>query len=174
MNSRGQAFSTFKLLIAAIVAIAILAILIPILTGLIIPGNEIQTVTKQLVQNQRVSPGELATSNDVIFKEGSSLAPSALSENTGMTADQVCLHLGTFAGNNVFNLQGKTIMNSGQDRTIRVSVMCHRSNQLLEALNELELLSEEIEFDGEAGSCDCELDSDTDSQMCCAVILRHA
>lgn len=52
INSRGQAFSVFELLIAAIVAIAILFVLLPIISGIILPtGEPIQEIGNVIAQN---------------------------------------------------------------------------------------------------------------------------
>ena len=52
INSRGQAFSVFELLIAAIVAIAILFVLLPIISGIVLPtGEPIQEIGNVIAQN---------------------------------------------------------------------------------------------------------------------------
>jgi hypothetical protein len=52
INQRGQAFSVFELLIAAIVAIAILFVLLPIISGIILPtGEPIQEIGNTISSN---------------------------------------------------------------------------------------------------------------------------
>ena len=175
MNDRGQAYSVFRLLIAAIVAVAILAILIPIIMNIFPPGNDISAVTKQLVQKQEGMPGALDTSTEVIFKTGSSLAPSAIAGNTGLTAEQVCLHKGDFIDNEFIKVQGQTIMNVGSsDIQMKVSVICNQTNKILTSINELEIFQTELDFDGTDGICQCPIESDTATQKCCAVMLRYS
>ncbi len=172
MNSTGQAYSVFKLLIAAIVALAILAILIPIITNIVIPGNDIQTVSKQMIQEMSPMPGALKTSDPVIFKTGSNLAPSALAGSSGLAGDQICVHKGDFEDNDALSIQGSTIMNNSiSDIQVKVSVTCNASNQMIDSLEEMGLASD---FDGDAGECSCPLDNSNASQKCCVVILKYA
>jgi len=172
MNRQGQAYSVFRLLIAAIVAVAILAILIPIILSIVVPGNEVQTVSKQLVQEMSPQPGAIKTSNSVIFRTESNLAPSALAAGSGLAADQICVHKGDFKDNDSLVVQGSTIMNnSPTDLQVKVSVMCNASNQMMGALEEMSM---ELDFDGDAGECGCPLDSSTATQKCCIVVLRYS
>ena len=175
MNNSGQAYSAFKLLIAAIVAVAILAILIPILMNIVIPGNDIQTVTTQMIQKQKDMPGGLDTQGPVKFSPGTNLAPSALVGNSGLSADQICLHKGELADRTELEVVGNTIMHSGTSEVrTSVSVTCNRSNVLVNSINEMGLFDSDIEFDGTVGVCNCPIDSDTATQLCCVVILRYS
>lgn len=52
LNQRGQAFSVFELLIAAIVAVAILFVLLPIVTTIVLPtGDAVQEIGNALSSN---------------------------------------------------------------------------------------------------------------------------
>ena len=75
---RGQAFDTFKLLIAAVVAIAILGVLLAILSGIIIPGAEPPTMIReqlskatQYPDSSFISPTKASFTAGVTYKESS-------------------------------------------------------------------------------------------------------
>lgn len=97
MDQRGQAYSTFKLLIAAIVAMAMLAILIPIIMQAMgwltnSPINE----TKSLISDLIGSPGALRHTPEVAFKPNEVLAASALVVKLGISDEQICMSTGEF------------------------------------------------------------------------------
>ena len=97
MNQQGQAYSTFKLLIAAIVAMAILAILIPIIMNVIglikaSPQDEAKSLLSDLVG----APGALKHTKEVVFESDSVLAASALAERLPLAKDQICMSTGEF------------------------------------------------------------------------------
>ncbi len=170
MNQSGQAYSVFKLLIAAIIAVAILYILISIIGGINIFGSDVQTVAKQIIQKQVDMPGQLDTSTAAVFKAGTNLAPSALVGNSGLTPDQICLYKGDLVDNQAVEVTGSTLMQNGTtDLTVKISVMCHKANALVDALEEVGL---PIDFgDTTTGTCGCNLDT---PQKCCVVMLRFA
>ncbi len=90
-NKKGQAFSTFQLLIAAVVALALLGVLMPIIMKTLgfAQGDPIST-SKQLLQGQVDNPGTLAYTDSVAFTDKKkSLTASGISENTGLSPDQV-------------------------------------------------------------------------------------
>ena len=92
-NSKGQAFSTFQLLIAAVVALALLGVLMPIIMKTLgfAQGDPIST-SKQLLQSQIDNPGTLSYTDSVAFTSSkNSLAASGISENTGVTREQIML-----------------------------------------------------------------------------------
>lgn len=175
LNHTGQAYSTFQLLIAAIVAVAILYILMSILG--IIPnlGGDIVTTTKNMIQKQADSPGSLERSAAVGFNPGSNLAPSTLIGNSGLSSDQVCINKGDFATNDKLVIHGKSLMNDGSTAVqVKVSVTCNYSKDLINSLEEIGFqdVADTIN-DGETGVCDCPLDEDS-NKKCCVVILKYA
>jgi len=171
LNQSGQAYSVFKLLIAAIIAVAILYILISIIGGINIFGSDVQTVAKQIIQKQVDMPGQLDTSTAAVFKSGTNLAPSALVGNSGLTPEQICLHKGELVDNIAVTVTGSTLMQNGTtDLTVKISVMCHKADALQAAIDEVGLTTVDLD-DVSAGSCGCDL---TTTQKCCVVILRFA
>jgi hypothetical protein len=87
-REKGQAFSTFQLLIAAVVALALLAVLLPLITGGFNIGNKPDQVAGELLQTQIDNPGALSYTSEVRFTKGT-LAASGLVEDTGIDPDQV-------------------------------------------------------------------------------------
>lgn len=68
---RGQAFDTFKLMIAAVVAVAILGILLAILGGISLPGQDPATMIKGQLQQAVQYPGSTFVSQtEASFKPG--------------------------------------------------------------------------------------------------------
>jgi len=97
MDSRGQAYSTFQLLIAAVVAMAILAILIPIIMqvmGLITanPTDETRSLLGSLID----APGSLRTTKVVSFSPGTDISGSSLAEKVALGKNQICMSTGEF------------------------------------------------------------------------------
>ena len=90
-SKKGQAFSTFQLLIAAVVALAILALLLP----MIINGPDIGTgpsdAINTLLKSAPDDPGVLLKSTEVKFssKDVPYISASAVVQGTGLSANQV-------------------------------------------------------------------------------------
>lgn len=143
MNSRGQAFSTFQLLIAAVIALAILVLLLNIIGGLpsFGPGEPLEEAAT-LIKGQVNSPSELRTgSNPVVFTKEDSLNPKAIADKSGVvTASQVCVSLGDFLqeDGSDFSETNETAgivkyTGSGQFR-VRLSVICDTGTELADDL----------------------------------------
>ncbi len=104
-SKKGQAFSTFQLLIAAVVALALLGVLMPIIMQALgfIQSDPVDT-TKQLLQSAYDSRGTLKTTQKVTFSTNQNeLSSDGLSEGTGIGHDQIF-----FIKNNLdgFNILG--------------------------------------------------------------------
>jgi len=85
---KGQAFDTFKLLIAAVVAIAILGILLSILSGLIIPGAEPPTmIREQLSKAYQFPESSFVSQAKASFRSGSSFSPNSFKDAMGSTGE---------------------------------------------------------------------------------------
>ncbi len=141
MNNRGQAFSTFQLLIAAVVALAILVLLLNIIGSLPTPGTtKPQAEAVNLIKSQVNSPSELRTSsNAVIFTREDSLNSRAIATSSGvLTSSQVCISMGDFANEQDSdfvdtnpNASGDIVQyqGSGQLR-VKLSVICDTGTEL--------------------------------------------
>ncbi|MBN2067566.1 MAG: hypothetical protein JW744_03805 [Candidatus Diapherotrites archaeon] len=172
MDSKGQAYSVFKLLIAAIIAVAMLYILMSIIGLIVPPGNDVQNYAKQMIQKQKDLLGAMDTSPAVSFNAGTSLATKALVGNSGLTSDQICIHKGDFATNQNLSLAGNSIVNGGTSNlSVKARVVCDHSNNLVQTVEDLE---SGIDLSGDDGVCECPIESETATQLCCAVILKYA
>jgi hypothetical protein len=81
---KGQAFDTFKLLIAAVVAVAILGVLLSIMSGLIIPGAEPPTmIREQLSKATQFPESSFISPTKASFKAGASYSPNSFSDAIG-------------------------------------------------------------------------------------------
>lgn len=129
---------------------------------------DIQSMAKYMIRN-RPDPGALTTSMECYFKAGTSLTTSELVGDTGLTPEQICLHKGDLKDNEALEVGQGTIRNNGTtELTVKISIMCHRAQDLEGTLKDIGL--EDIELKSEYGTCDCDLSS---TQMCCVVILRQ-
>ena len=91
LNKKGQASSTFQLLIAAIVALAILAVLLSVLDIIpILNVKEPSKATKTLLNDQINYPGSQACTDAVSFtKNRNVIATEAITKDTGLDKSQV-------------------------------------------------------------------------------------
>lgn len=172
MNTRGQAFSTFQLLIAAVVALAILVLLLNIIGSLPnLGGQKPNKVASDLVASQVNSPAELRTSTQVPFGKDDSLNAKSIAAASGVvTEGQICLSLGDHE--NSSDETGFQISSSGNVITyngasslrVKISVLCDTAGQIEEDL------ADNGDFSGWWGSCgNLNLD-----QTGCIVALRFA
>jgi hypothetical protein len=89
-NEKGQAFSTFELLIAAIVALAILGILLSIVGGINIFGRNPQDTTVELVKTQMNNNlGGTAYTDTVKFKTNDSLSVYGIAQSADLDPNQI-------------------------------------------------------------------------------------
>jgi hypothetical protein len=81
---RGQAFDTFKLLIAAVVAIAILGILLGILSGIILPGADPETIIgQQLTRAYQYEGSTFVSPANANFRSGVSYSSASFTDKIG-------------------------------------------------------------------------------------------
>jgi hypothetical protein len=101
-KEKGQAFSTFQLLIAAVVALALLAVLLPLLKSPNI-GNSPTKLTQDLLKSQIDNIGALAYTPTLTIKKDYSLSISGLVDETGIDRSQVAFVLPTELNNSFSN-----------------------------------------------------------------------
>jgi hypothetical protein len=91
LNKKGQASSTFQLLIAAIVALAILGVLISVIGGIGGISGDPATATKQLVRSQINNPGAVVCTDPVEFSKTKTpeLSASGITKDSGLDRGQV-------------------------------------------------------------------------------------
>lgn len=176
MQEKGQAYSVFKLLIAAIVAMAILGILVPIIMqvmGIITkdPIAETKTLISDLVNN----PGTLRHTDAVTFQPNTALSADSLVEKTPLSPEQVCFSKGAFEDTEFFQEIGspvdKLLYTGGSDRTVKIAVLCQRGLGKLEEDMDAYATAQDAEYLRAAllESCECA----EATQTCCAVILER-
>jgi len=148
-NSKGQAFSTFQLLIAAVVALALLGVLMPIIGG-INPGTDrLVDALKERINTQQDQPGTLTLTDKIkVSSKGDPYVSAAtITEGTGLADDQVKFMLNGYEndfavneGNNVLEVRASSSV------TYQFGVLCHRNFEELEnSINDYSSIIKETE-----------------------------
>lgn len=90
MNQKGQMFTTFKILIAAVVAMAILALLLPIITRM--SGFITTDPTDDIARLMEKGSSNVGStfSKEITFSDEITLTRKTFSEKMAMTEDHVC------------------------------------------------------------------------------------
>lgn len=141
LNQKGQAFSTFQLLIAAVVALAILVLLLNIIGSLPTPGTtKPQAEAVNLIKSQINSPSELRTSSNAVnFTKEDSLNSKSIANSSGVvTSSQICVSMGDF-----FNETDTDFIDTNPNKTgdivqyrgsgqlrVKLSVICDTGSEL--------------------------------------------
>ncbi len=171
MNQKGQAFDVFKLLIAAVVAMAILALLVPIIgtiTGLFTKNPT--TETRSMITDLYNKPGTYNETPAVTFSTSApNIAKASITKDTGLDESQICFGLGDFTDEeSLWSLGVKQLRYKGTaSRLVKIGVVCERG------ITELQDYIDNDEDDGtniDSTTCDECRDEDT----CCAVMLRRS
>lgn len=134
-NSKGQAFSTFQLLIAAVVALALLGVLMPIIGG-INPGTDrLADSLEERINTQQNQPGTLSLTDDIkVSGRGDPFISTAtITEGTGMDSKQVKFITNGYADFGILG-EGSSLEIKNQSRiTYQFGVLCHSSVEKLDA-----------------------------------------
>ncbi|MCX6802714.1 MAG: hypothetical protein NT067_06410 [Candidatus Diapherotrites archaeon] len=186
LGQKGQAFSTFKLLIAAIVAVVILVILLSILGYIdFSPRNQpavgAADALKEAYQNQYL----LQTSQQsVTFTKDTSLTSLAIKEKAdiGLGETQICLSLGDFsdATSNFSNggAPGQVIKyTAGGSMNARFSVLCAPGADIetqIGAGNPYSEIDEAWDDDCAWNDSSSSSDAKLKEQICCIIVVRYA
>ena len=176
LGQKGQAFSTFKLLIAAIVAVVILVILLSVL-GIVNfnPQTDPVTGASDALDTAYQVKGMLSQSDAVMFSNGYSLTRRAIvnKASIGLDITQVCLSLGDYT-DNPRGFEGgidegdeaKIVYNGGGTRNVKIAAVCYRGDEIEDVIDED---YPDMESDWVA-DCVC---TDT-AEPCCLIALRIA
>lgn len=170
MFQRGQAFDVFKLLIAAIIAVAILAILLPILSRIIFFGqSDPNDAAATLIKNANL--GQLKTTEEVLFsKDNAGLISKTIAEKTGsLSRDQVCVSAGDYADEtNKFQQVNEQVVNylGTTNLSAKLSILCDRGTDLQEDFEMYSTLPGVTSAWAEGCTC---VDS---PEKCCIVAIR--
>ena len=125
LNKKGQASSTFQLLIAAIVALAILGVLISVIGGLDIGTDKPDQVTNSLLKTQLNYPGVINCTDTIKFKRSTSIGAEAIVKNTGLSAYQVIVSNEYDTIDNFRVIGGSILTYTGSsDKRIAVCIVC--------------------------------------------------
>lgn len=197
MNSKGQAFSTFQLLISAIIALTILVILLSVLG--IIPSffNISQNPAEAMVDKIKEARNKPATpvhggkvnftsKNRTVTTEG-----IASVSDIGLEKEQICLSPGQYMAQTEVIRKGQEsskekqwavvedgsrIIYNRDNVQVTFTVICHSSATRLKTYIE-EDLPGEIKVDWmDSGSfrCKCLDDELFKDQTCCLIVLKYA
>ncbi len=181
LNEKGQAYSTFKLLIAAIVAMAILAILIPIIMQVmgLIKADPLEE-TKSMMSSKIAQPGALEHTKEVVFTPNYVLTASALSDRLPISKDQICMSTGEFTEDDGFEClncdedeQHRIRYNGSTEKTAQIAIVCNVDKD--ELLNDIDVYEDDLlEGDGDPDieeACDAIC---SESAKCCALVLTRS
>ncbi len=181
MDDRGQAFSTFQLLIAAIVAIVILVILlgvlriIPIITG---PGDPTAAASDKIKEAVASLSTHVMTESAVTFDPGTVVTNKAIANKAqvGLEPDQICLSLGDFTDDDSWEAgsEGQSVTYKKSNRiskNVRLSVLCDVANDLEDDITNY-YTNAGLNSDW-VSNCKCVTETTLQDQVCCVVMLRY-
>ncbi|MDD3178311.1 MAG: hypothetical protein PHR26_02215 [Candidatus ainarchaeum sp.] len=149
LKEKGQAFSTFQLLIAAVVALAILGVLLPMITKNINIGGDVTDSINTTLKTQVSNYGNLAYTDEVKVssKNTEFVSTSSIVAGTGIDSNQVYFDI---AGNDNFfaigssdtYTTGKTLkMKSSENTKFKFGILCaDSSNSLIKIINDYDLV----------------------------------
>ncbi len=172
MNSKGQAYSVFKLLIAAVVAVSILMILFSILGGLDFfvtkdPMDEASKNVKKLV-NELGIPKKIGK---VTFQPESILAAKPIAEGTQeLSSDQICVQIGDYDDDR-FDVvtDGRSIRYTGSTtQATGLWIICSRGKEIEQDI-------EDNGLEDELDPSDCpSFDDDSSARFCIVSITEES
>jgi hypothetical protein len=170
LNQKGQAFSVFQLLIAAIVAVAILGVLFSVMGGINVgvTGDPKTAIGNALAS---VKNGGQVTTQSFSMNEGDTVTGIDF-EDKGFEAASIVFVPGVFEDQSFFTVNNDEETDSDElygyirytgktARTLRASVYCQATGDRLGSV----LGIAEIDYDSKLCL------EDEDIQPCCAVVL---
>ena len=162
------------LLIAAVIAVAMLAILVPILEsiGLINISNPSGEAVNLIKSNYDKPSAYNSTTKAVTFAQNDSLNAKAIAEKAavGVDAGKICLSMGDFAESGDFAVVGDTTQGNmvltlkGNAQKVNIGVICDSAADLR---GDLSLYDIPEDFLGDCTPPD-------NSQRYCIIMLRYA
>ncbi len=184
INQKGQAFSVFELLIAAIVAVAILFVLLPIVTSIVLPTGDAVTTISNAVSSTTNTSTETQTFE---IKAKQTILASAFS-NKGVDACAVFFTSKPFDaaqvetisendGTPFGDMQCKSYIVNKTNSGIRAraTVVCETSVASLKASLETSGLIESMDEDADIDSFwNEDTDGSSDYTKVCVVFIRRA
>ncbi len=135
-NSKGQAFSTFQLLIAAVVALALLGVLMPIIGGINPAGGNITDSVKEKIKSNQDLPGTitLTESIKVSSKTQGTVATDAITDGSGMDPESVKFIVPSkYSSDFGVSSDGQILQIKKSERiNYKFGVLCHRDAERLD------------------------------------------
>jgi hypothetical protein len=139
-SKKGQAFSTFQLLIAAVVALAILALLLPMITNSVNIGTGPSKTMENNLKSAPNQPGNLIISEEVKFSAGENpyINTSAIIEGTGIGSNQVAFYNNGFDSDFKVIGDNKNVLQVLKKETVKykIATLCDTSTD--ELLSQIE------------------------------------
>ncbi|MFH1696284.1 MAG: hypothetical protein ABH854_00035 [Candidatus Diapherotrites archaeon] len=169
-SEKGQAFSVFKLLIAAVVAIVILTILLQVLSGIGTfqqgkPSEQAATKVSSLVNSLGI-PEKTQT---VTWENGDTLFSRNIADSTGTIGeDQVCVLMGDVPASR-FDLdnEGTIIRYTGTSGlATKLQVLCDHE----------ELIGDTVglyQYEWDLDNCNFDPNSDSQRTVCVVVVVEN-
>ncbi len=160
IGNRGQAFSTFQLLIAAVAALALLGVLMPMIIN--IPGVSGDPVDamKEKIKTQIDNPGNIAYTSVVKFSAKKNEVISAISVITGSGLAKDQISFSTNGYDNHFRTDDGKILEILTQEAVKykVGILCARPGELVETLDQYSSMLPNItieneDLDEEATTC---------------------
>ncbi len=165
-NQKGQAFSTFQLLISAVIAMAILMVLLPIIGSIFVVGNDPATEATTLVKNYVDQKGLWGVSKtQVTFNKDGSLKADTIATSSGkLSNNQVCLKVPESLVQQGFIAKQNQLVQWKEDasKLVKLGVICNRKVKLENDLSLYDLPSE-------YGDCDPQCPNE--NETCCIVVV---
>ena len=142
LKEKGQAFSTFQLLIAAVVALAILGVLLPMITKNINIGGDITDSINTTLKTQVSNYGNLAYTDEVKVssKNTEYVSTSSIIAGSGIDSEQVYFDIGKEVnffgiGSSETDHTGQTLrMKKPESTKFKFGILCADSADSLESI----------------------------------------
>jgi len=171
-KQKGQAFSTFQLLIAAVVALALLGVLMPMIIGTSPINNSPGDAAQQLAKGQINSSGSLNYTAKLKFKEGDSISAPGIADGLDVDRDQVYVMVkedlvsnGTFSNPADAGYKQTTYKRSTK-ADYKIGIICDNKSYLLDEGNDNPFIANDLAYITEALYDTLDALEETDFKVC--------
>ncbi len=177
LGARGQAFSVFKLLIAAVVAVVILSLLLSIIRIIQPIGQgDPQEESGKIVNALTPTRGVVKTSEQVFFNTNTGLSNIGIASATkgSLSANQVCILKGDFFEDERFGgVDGLSIIYKGSSpQNAQIISICDTGSSMFADGSYFATYTENgVDESWVSGTCDCY--NPDFHQKCCIVALKR-
>jgi hypothetical protein len=186
-SNKGQAFSAFEIVIAAIVAIAILFVLLPLISGIITPTRDASASIKDGIQQAKT--GSSNETQLFTLKKGDIVSANNLAESTGIDPCSIQFFAGTFTEptqvkadfaaptdpTSDASCNSKFEYRSSNPSNAKASIYCSSTRTgLLDLISEGSIGASLITAKNTSAAVSTEFCNSTTATICCVVILKKA